>query len=104
MARATSARTTQIIRQPRVPTSPSLRYGNDRDPVKRTPFGLGHENPFALAQVPQVDGSGAPDIAQKCLRCSFGRDAYPPTFVGHCCAMRALAAVCWPRLANFTFE
>jgi len=72
MPRATSARTTQMIRQPRVPTSPSLRYGNDRDPVKRTPFGLGHENPFALAQVPQVDGSGAPDIAQKCLRCSFG--------------------------------
>ena len=29
--------------------------------------------------------------------------AYAPTFVGHCCAIRFFAFVCWPRLANFTF-
>jgi hypothetical protein len=27
---------------------------------------------------------------------------YDPIFAGHCDAMSALAAVCWPRLANFT--
>ena len=29
-------------------------------------------------------------------------DAYPPTCVGHFWAIRFFAAVCWPRLANFT--
>jgi hypothetical protein len=29
--------------------------------------------------------------------------SYAPIFEGHCCAISAFAAVCWPLLANFTF-
>ena len=43
------------------------------------------------------------EVRPEGLRCSFGRDAYPPTFVGHWLAISAFfAADCWPRLANFT--
>ena len=28
---------------------------------------------------------------------------YDPIFDGHCAAISAFAAVCWPTLANFTF-
>ena len=35
------------------------RYGNDREKVRRVPFGLGA-------------APGTPGAAEKCLRCSFG--------------------------------
>jgi hypothetical protein len=43
----------------RIPSKVHARYGNDRDPLIRVPFGLGQD-------------PGTPGAAERCLKCSFG--------------------------------
>ena len=43
----------------RIPTKVHQRYGNERDPLIRVPFGLGQP-------------AGTPGAAERCLKCSFG--------------------------------
>ena len=43
----------------RIPSKVRAKFGNDRDPIVRTPFGLGAP-------------PGTPGAAERCLKCSFG--------------------------------
>jgi len=51
--------------KPRVPARANHRFGNDRDPLMRQPFGLSQTPPPAIP-----DASGQ---VEKCLSCGFGK-------------------------------